>query len=247
MSLERGTKPIEYYKDANGTHPLFDLEVYGVSSFAKTLLDDTSASEIRETISAQQTLPIGTILMYDGTGIADVSTRTEDIGDREGDTISLPGWKVCNGNGGTPNLLNKFIRSEASSGNTGGSDDAVVVSHSHSGSIGGSGTLYTNYTDPNLNHRHYNGERVQTNDSLGKYWTVYGQTSSGSGYNYTAGKSSSKHNSYQGYTSYHDHSMSHRHSINSHGHSLTINTTGVDGTGKNMPAYYSLIFIKKVS
>jgi len=41
------------------------------------------------------------------------------------------GWVVCNGANGTPNLTNKFIRAGTASGATGGSDDAVNVSHSH--------------------------------------------------------------------------------------------------------------------
>ena len=200
-------------------------------------------------------VPIGTILMYDGTGIADVASRSEDIGDRAGDTISLPGWKVCNGNGGTPNLLNKFIRSEATSGNTGGSDDAIVVNHSHTmyhthsinhdhGSFtsDGSGTLYTNYTDPDLTHHHTFNIGTSTNQ------LNYPM----SGYSYNK--------SYP--TSDTDKSMSHRHSINSHTHTInpppysgtsggssSANTgsQGSSGTGKNMPAYYSLIFIKRIN
>jgi len=57
--------------------------------------------EVEET---QTALPIGTVLMFNGAN------------------ITLPGWYKCDGNNGTPNLVDKFIRSEAASGNTGGLD-----------------------------------------------------------------------------------------------------------------------------
>ena len=47
---------------------------------------------------------------------------------------SIPvGWFLCDGNNGTPNLVDKFIRSSdlASVGGTGGSNDSVNISHSH--------------------------------------------------------------------------------------------------------------------
>ena len=57
-----------------------------------------------------------------------------------GSTASIPsGWALCDGNNGTPDLRNKFIVGAGSTYNvnaTGGSADAIVVSHTH-----GSGTL----------------------------------------------------------------------------------------------------------
>jgi hypothetical protein len=85
---------------------------------------------------------IGIVKMYNGAGIADVATRTEALGYREGDTVpERPGWYVCNGQSETPNLLNKFIRSESASGNTGGEDEvtleiAEMPSHRHDFYVG---------------------------------------------------------------------------------------------------------------
>lgn len=90
------------------------------------------------TPQAQARLPIGTVLMYSGLQIANVAARTLPLGQEIGDTISdIPFglWYVCNGNSGTPNILNKFVRCEDASGNLGGHDYAVVVSHIH-GSAG---------------------------------------------------------------------------------------------------------------
>jgi len=183
---------------------------------------------------------VGETSFYSGTGIADPATRTEDIGDRTGDTVSKPGWKVANGLAGTPPMLERFLRMEAASGNTGGSDDAVVVSHYHSinhdhGSFtsGGSGTLYTNYTNPS--HRHY-------------FYICYSDSGSWP----DTDKSTSATTCYTIYTS--TTSINHRHSINSHTHSINppnytgnSGTTGGSGTGMNKPAYYSLIPIIKMS
>ena len=80
-------------------------------------------------IGGNEYLPVGTVLMYNGSGIADVGSRSTPLGDESGDTIDMPGWYVCNGNASTPNLLNKFVRAEAASGNTGGSD---TCAHTHS-------------------------------------------------------------------------------------------------------------------
>ena len=52
-----------------------------------------------------------------------------------GSTGSIPsGWAICDGNNGTPDLRNRFVVGAGSTygvNATGGSKDAVVVSHSH--------------------------------------------------------------------------------------------------------------------
>ena len=158
-------------------------------------------------------IPIGIILMYDGTGIVNVESRSADIGEEDGDTISMPGWKVCNGNGGTPNLLNRFIRCESASGNTGGSDDAVIVQHNHGGATGG--------MSANNPHSH----------NVRGYWDSGGSTNA-----INRDNDSSSPNDISGAALATN--IAHTHSIASAGES---------GTGKNKPAYYSLIFIKKVA
>jgi microcystin-dependent protein len=64
-----------------------------------------------------------------------------------GSTGSIPsGWLLCNGSNGTPDLRNSFILGAGNTyavGATGGSTDAIVVSHTHS------------ITDPG--HVHANG------------------------------------------------------------------------------------------
>ncbi len=65
-------------------------------------------------------VPAGGIIMWSGTTIP-------------------AGWALCNGTNGTPNLMDRFIVGSGSTydvGNIGGSNDATLVSHSHTFSNG---------------------------------------------------------------------------------------------------------------
>ena len=133
--------------------------------------------------------PIGVIWMYDGAGIASADTRTTQIGDEASDTISMAGWYVCNGQSSTPDLRNKFIRSESASGNTGGEDTHTLTineipSHKHTVNLSASGSLLC----------------------------------------YQAGSSA-----------------------NGASDDARVGNTGGGAAHNNVPAYYSLIFIKKMS
>ena len=65
-----------------------------------------------------------------------------------GSVASIPsGWLLCNGSSGTPDLRNRFIVGAGSTyavAATGGSADAIVVSHTH--------TATSTVTDPGHNH-----------------------------------------------------------------------------------------------
>ncbi len=58
-----------------------------------------------------------------------------------GSVASIPsGWVLCNGSNGTPDLRNRFVVGAGSTYSvaaTGGSADAIVVSHTHTGTTGG--------------------------------------------------------------------------------------------------------------
>ena len=113
--------------------------------------------------------PIGTIMMYSGVWE---------------DNVTISGWYKCDGNNGTVNLVDKFVRGGTASGATGGSDDAVVVSHKHNIQVGSSVT------------------------GAGSFKRAYIDT---------AWKSD------------------------------LIQNTGESGIDKNIPAYYTLIFIQRIS
>jgi len=81
--------------------------------------DAVTAAKIENAVNTTLgfVVPAGGIIMWSGT------------------TANIPsGWALCDGQNGTPNLTNKFV---IGAGNTyavnatGGSKDAVVVSHSH--------------------------------------------------------------------------------------------------------------------
>jgi hypothetical protein len=72
---------------------------------------------------------------------------------------SIPsGWVLCNGANGTPDLRNSFILGAGSTyavGATGGSADAIVVSHTHTATV----------TDPGHFHNAFNGFTVAGGDT----------------------------------------------------------------------------------
>jgi len=123
-----------------------------------------------EATAAITALPIGFIAIYSGTWE---------------DNVTIPGWYKCDGNNGTINLVDKFVRGGATSGATGGSDDAVVVEHNHIVYLSGIGTQ----------------KPVVLTEFSSNIDTL----------------------------------------------PLVTTTTGESGTGKNIPAYYTLIFIQRIS
>ena len=86
----------------------------------------TNNTTLATTAFVQAAIPAGVILMWSGS------------------IASIPsGWVLCNGSSGTPDLRNRFIVGAGSTyavNATGGTADAVVVSHSHSFSGNALGT-----------------------------------------------------------------------------------------------------------
>ena len=150
------------------------------------------------------------------------------------------GWSLCNGsqvNGHTtPDLRARFVvgsgvgNGAKNPGQTGGSEDAVVVAHAHGSSNktstdGSHGHSISNdshahsYTSPTVGT--YAGLKTDTHGSAVEYPTNNGAST-------TAGPT--------GIT------------INANGnHEHTISSTGVSGTDKNMPPYYALCYIMRTS
>jgi hypothetical protein len=64
-----------------------------------------------------------------------------------GSVASIPtGWVLCNGSNSTPDLRDRFVVGAGSTyavGNTGGSANAIVVSHTHTASVTDSGHTHT--------------------------------------------------------------------------------------------------------
>ena len=148
-------------------------------------------------------LPYGTIIMWHGTA-ATIPT----------------GWALCNGSNSTPNLVGMFIRgANADTALTsGGTDDAVVVSHNHSAT--------STVTDPG--HYHLAGADDLVGASAG-----------------------GDQNTKEGVYNYPGSPTNNTVITNTVGTGITVTTTvdsnGVSGTGKNIPAYYALCYIMKTT
>lgn len=109
------------------------LNVTGISTFNSDVNVTSPA-----TINGHGTIPIGGIIMWSGS------------------IASIPsGWELCDGSNGTPDLTNKFIIGASvdvsgissttvtgSNTKTGGSKDSIIPYHTHSSTMGDSGTHY---------------------------------------------------------------------------------------------------------
>ena len=78
----------------------------------------TYSASVTQVVSLASSIPSGGIILWSGAANAIPS-----------------GWLLCNGTNGTPNLIDKFVLGAGAStpavGATGGSKDAIVVSHTH--------------------------------------------------------------------------------------------------------------------
>jgi len=96
---------------------------------APTAAAGTNTTQIATTAFVQAVVPTGVIVMWSGS-----------IG-------SIPsGWLLCNGSNGTPDLRNRFVVGAGSTyavDATGGSADAIVVTHTHAITDPGHAHSYT--------------------------------------------------------------------------------------------------------
>lgn len=146
-----------------------------------------------------------------------------------GSSNTIPAnWSLCNGSNNTPDLRSRFIVGSGgtfTTGNTGGSANSVVVAHSH--------TATSSVTDPGHSHPpgtnpddgsalNYTGQvAIQTNEMLLE--ANVAPSSKGTTFTQTG-------NAQTGVTV-----------------STTVNSSGVSGTNANLPPYYALAFIMRVS
>ena len=145
-----------------------------------------------------------------------------------GDIAAIPAtWALCNGENGTPNLLDKFVVGAGSSyaiGDIGGYLDACLPSHSHSGSTAEAGYHGHGVTDPGhthpFNYGPYNldvggsGSIAQIGD-MG----VIGVASTGISIN----------------------------GDGAHTHGMALDAAGEDPAGRNLPPFVALAYIMKIA
>ena len=137
------------------------------------------------------------------------------------------GWYLCNGSNGTPDLRDRFVVGAGSTyavAATGGSANAIVVSHDHT---------YSGNTNNNGNHRHgLNGNTGGTVRQLGAQSArIAGFSDNPAGQSFVT--------QYSG-TDIMEENGEHNHSF-----SGTTSSNGASGTNANLPPYYALAYIMK--
>ena len=133
---------------------------------------------------------------------------------------SIPaGYVLCNGSNGTPDLRDRFVVGAGSTYSvdaTGGSANAIVVTHTHTASTASNGT--------------HNHDVIGTKSDG---YTVYGADKF-----YTV--SSSPPSQYVDALK-----STGILSAGAHNHSVTVDSAGNSGTNANLPPYYALCYIMK--
>ena len=138
-----------------------------------------------------------------------------------GSSADVPsGWLLCDGTNSTPNLIGRFIRGAASSGESGGSADAALVSHTHAFTA----TADTVSLVGNINGGYVSGNSYGSSSGIASQANI---TVDGDGGESRRGRNITI-------------DASHSHSI-----SGTISSSGDSATDKNLPPYYELCYIIK--
>jgi microcystin-dependent protein len=149
-------------------------------------------------------------------------------------------WAICDGTNGTPDmrgLLPIGVSGSYGLNSTGGSADAIAVTHSHTASTNNTGAhthSLSGSTNTTGNHAH----SISTASGKGQF--------QGGGYNANAYSSSTSSNTNT--TGNHSHSLSgSAASAGNHTHTVTVNSGGASGTGKNLPPYRAVNYIMRIS
>jgi microcystin-dependent protein len=162
--------------------------------------------------------PIGGIIMWSGS-IVNIPTNK--------------GWFLCNGQNGTPNLVNRFVVGSGGTypvGGTGGADTVTLTipqipSHSHPGTAASAGAHIHSITDPGHNHTYDRmtdlADRADLDDN--QFRTLNSVANTG--------------NQITGITI---------DSNGAHVHNVTTNNIGGGEAHENRPPYYALAYIMRV-
>lgn len=161
----------------------------------------TAVDASAQIVQAISLIPTGVIVMWSGS-IASVPN----------------GWFLCSGANGTPDLRDRFLVGAGSTyavGVTGGSKDATLPAHTHTGNTSSAGA-----------HTHV---IYVASDSYGvgdqsTSWSDTGGNDEQTRYDKTAGATNEAGN---------------------HAHSFTSDSTGSSATNANLPPYYALAYIMK--
>jgi hypothetical protein len=154
-----------------------------------------------------------------------------------GSVASVPsGWNLCDGTNGTPNLRDRFVVGAGSTyavGATGGSADAITVSHTHtfSATTGSAGA-----------HQHFVAGGTYSGGSSGALESNPNNTLK------VGDPLGGNQNQYilQSVTTAADKGKTDSAGAHTHSVSGTTASTGSSGTNANLPPYYALAYIMKL-
>lgn len=170
-----------------------------------------SINEDGDVYSSQ--FPIGGIIMWSGS------------------IATIPkGWLICDGNNGTPDLRDRFVVGAGSTyavDATGGSADAVVVTHTHTQNAHSHTQNAHTHTQNSHNHTVY-GDAVGLASGGLSIGTL--ATSSGGANKTSSSTTATNQNT----------------TATNQNTTATNQNTGVSGTNANLPPYYALAYIMKV-
>ena len=180
-------------------------------SIAATVVDDqhnhtiANVDGLQTVLDAINAVPSGVIMMWSGAADA------------------IPAnYVLCDGANSTPDLRNRFVVGAGGSyavGATGGSEDAIVVDHTHTGTT---------------STKSLTGTATYISETWAAYGSTSGIFSKSGGYNQYGTPDSP------------DISAAGRLSIDaSHNHTLNVDSAGGSGTNANLPPYYALCYIMK--
>jgi hypothetical protein len=173
------------------------VNTFTIDKLTAASTSSDNSTNLANTQFVHQVLPYGAIIMWYGAVTAIPS-----------------GWTLCNGSNNTPDLRNKFVVGAGSSyavAATGGTADAVVVSHNHA-------VIEPDQGQAGTGHHHAISLFGGTGGVAGK----------------PAGIGDSNGALYTGYTEYEP-------------TGITIDSEGVSGTNQNLPPYYALCYIMKIT
>jgi hypothetical protein len=220
-AIDIGLQTVNLASDVTGTLPVVNGGTGAATLTANNVLLGNGTSAVGFVAPGAS----GNLLTSNGTTWTSAAAPTSEFVTGmiilwSGSIASIPsGFALCDGTSGTPDLRNRFIVGAGSTyavNATGGSADAIVVSHNHTASS----TSSSSVSDPGHNHNvnvestsEGSGDNEPTNAITGN--TVTTTTA-------TTGISVSTSTS------------------------TTINTAGSSGTNANLPPYYALAYIMKL-
>lgn len=212
---------------------VYQLDTPGLEDQAVTTEKiDTAAVTLSQAASSltNALVPVKGIIMFSGTA-AEVPAN----------------WNLCDGTNGTPDLRNKFVIAaqsyDAATDNqwetnitgtdtaSGGSKDAIVVEHGHTVTVDSNTTGITASASNVGNHSHQYKETSENNQSRDPGGAAVNQGANGGAQTGGAG--------------------AHTHTItitdNGHTHTGSATDAGSSGTNANLPPYFALAFIMRVT